>query len=157
MPQIKSYQWRTPWLYPDVAPQDAAAELEQSKGADGTFNAADVVARAALPDALFHKCFEWDDTLAAQRHREQQARNLICNLVVCVTCGAEEKPVRQFAYVSTEARKGYTPTLAALGNPDERADILRRAKRELESFQVKYGHLSELAEVLRAIEQALIA
>lgn len=42
----------------------------------------EIVDKARDESTELHKCFEWDDTKAAERYRLHQARQIVCHLVV---------------------------------------------------------------------------
>lgn len=63
----------------------------------GMLSAVDVVKEAKSESSPLHKHFEWDDTEAATKWREEQARNLIRSVKITVL---NEKPVEFRAFVS---------------------------------------------------------
>lgn len=96
-----------------------------------------------------HKCFEWNDGIAAEKYRLIQARKIIINLAY-VPKEKTDEPVR--CYQITREKSVYMPTKQFLVNNDEYQDLLKRAKVELESFKRRYATLSELETVFEAIE-----
>ena len=96
-----------------------------------------------------HKCFEWNDGIAAEKYRLIQARKIIINLAD-VPKEKTDEPVRCFQI--TREKSVYMPTKQFLVNNDEYQDLLKRAKVELESFKRRYATLSELETVFEAIE-----
>lgn len=96
-----------------------------------------------------HKCFEWNDGIAAEKYRLIQARKIIINLAY-VPKEKTDEPVRCFQI--TREKRVYMPTKQFLVNNDEYQDLLKRAKVELESFKRRYATLSELETVFEAIE-----
>lgn len=96
-----------------------------------------------------HKCFEWNDGIAAEKYRLIQARKIIINLSY-VPKEKTDEPVRCFQI--TREKSVYMPTKQFLVNNDEYQDLLKRAKVELESFKRRYATLSELETVFEAIE-----
>lgn len=113
-----------------------------------------VVEKARDENTELHACFEWDDTIAAQKHREQQARVMLSNLVV-VRKEADKKkatPVRLFVNV-TKRTNTYTPIQVVVADPDKYERMLRRAKLELAAFTRKYEMLVELSELLEIIKE----
>ena len=96
-----------------------------------------------------HKCFEWNDGIAAEKYRLIQARKIIINLAY-VPKEKTDEPVRCFQI--TREKSVYMPTKQFLVNNDEYQDLLKRAKVELESFKRRYATLSELEKVFEAIE-----
>lgn len=96
-----------------------------------------------------HKCFEWNDGIAAEKYRLIQARKIIINLTY-IPKEKTNEPVRCFQI--TREKSVYMPTKQFLVNNDEYQDLLKRAKVELESFKRRYATLSELETVFEAIE-----
>ena len=96
-----------------------------------------------------HKCFEWNDGIAAEKYRLIQARKIIINLAY-VPKEKTDEPVRCFQI--TREKSVYMPTKQFLVNSNEYQDLLKRAKVELESFKRRYATLSELEAVFEAIE-----
>lgn len=109
-----------------------------------------VLKKARNKKSELHKCFEWDNSVAAEKFRLHQARLIICNLVV-VTTSKEDEPVR--VYQITSEKNTYQPTKFFLQQPDEYQILLQRAKGELKAIQNRYKMLSELELVFSAIDE----
>ena len=116
------------------------------------FTPADIVEAARDKKSELHKCFTWDDTVAAQKWREQQARVLVAQLVVRTTT-TENEPVAVRVISSTSTRNEYVPTKVLIAVEDDYADLLARAVRELKAFQQKYKAVAELREIFEAIDE----
>lgn len=69
--------WRTPKFKADA--NKCANELKQL---GNSITPEQIVDFAKNPDSELHKCFEWNDTIAAQKYRIHQARTVMCELVV---------------------------------------------------------------------------
>lgn len=95
-----------------------------------------------------HKCFEWDNDLAAEKYRTIQAGNVIRMLYI-VPKNADAPPVRVLSRTSDTV---YQPTRTFVKNQNEYEDLLKRALSELESFRLKYKTLSELEQVFEQID-----
>ena len=108
-----------------------------------------VLEKARNDDSELHKCFEWNDGVAAEKYRLSQARNIIQNLVI-VTNKPEEQPVRVFSI--TSQKSVYQPTKQFLVQENEYQTLLKRALNELESFKKRYHTLSELEMVFEQID-----
>lgn len=136
-------------------------ELERIEKATGCLKPESVVELAAPDDAPLHPFFEWRDTVAAKKFREDQARNLIRSVVVQIE-DSETTPVRAFVSVTSAPEErnfegsAYISTARALKNTDYRAQVLEDALNELNSFRTRYQHLRELADVFRAIEAVAV-
>lgn len=98
-----------------------------------------------------HKCFEWDDTAAAEKFRLSQARQVIQYLVVVPVKKDEDEPPQRIFQISSE-RNTYQPVKFFVQHADEHALLLKRAIAELNAFQQRYKNLAELESVFEAIE-----
>ena len=131
-------------------PQRVAEEIYQI---GETVTPEQVLDRGRDGDSELHKCFEWDDSAAAERYRLNQAREILRFLVIekKEDAPAKEPPVRVFYNIETAG--GYKPTEIIFQNPDEHQKLLKKALSELDAFQKKYRSLSELEEVFEAIRK----
>lgn len=122
-------------------------QLEQTK--DGL--TAKTLLDANRPaDAPLHSCFEWNDGIAAEAYREQQARHIINCLCVVSETDTKAEPVRAFFTIS---EKKYENIQAIVTSTDKHAALLEIALRELQAFKRKYETLSELRPILIAIDE----
>ena len=121
----------------------------------GKLTAANLVEISKPEDAPLHNDFEWNDTIAAQKWREQTGRTMIAMIVVTPDKDEEEKtPVR--CYFNIEKTSPiYTPTEVIFSDEAKTERLLEVAKRELKSFLVKYRTLTKLAGICNAIEELL--
>jgi anion-transporting ArsA/GET3 family ATPase len=103
---------------------------------------------ARNPDSELHKCFEWDDTVAAEKYRLQQARTVVCQLVHV----DEKKPEPQKIRLLQRASEGYMPIRMIVRNELEYEKLLERARAELRAFKQRYHTLVELEEILALID-----
>lgn len=136
-------EWKIKGIYKADA-QKIADEIGDNK-----ISPQELLEKARNENSELHKCFEWDDSVAAEKYRLIQARQIIVNLVY-KKVAKEEQPVRCFQ-ISSE-RTVYQPTTKFLVQEDEYQTLLKRAKSELESFKRRYSTLTELESVFEAIE-----
>ena len=71
-----------------------------------------IVNKARNADTELHKCFDWDDTTAAEKYRLHQARQVVCHLVIKETIQKDKPPIRFF--FAPENGSGYQPQLRRL-------------------------------------------
>lgn len=135
-------EWRIKGVY-KADPQKVADEIGNDR-----ITPQEVLERARNENTELHKCFEWDDSVAAEKYRLKQAQMILISLVFKKS--EEHEPVR--VYQITSERNTYQPIQKFLVIEDEYQSLLKRAKNELESFQRKYRTLSELETVFEAIE-----
>lgn len=119
----------------------------QSIGEEAT--AKQILDYARDENTELHKCFEWDDSIAAERWRLQQARLIVCNLVYQEP--EKHEPTRIRVMQSTE-NNTYKPVRLILQNKTEYEQLLNRALAELHAFKERYKNLSELEEILALID-----
>lgn len=115
---------------------------------------AEILEKARDETTELHKCFDWDDAKAAEKWRLQQARHIVCSLVIKEKDEAPQPEVRIF--YKTDSETGYKPTVLIVQDKDEYRKLLDRALAELNSFRAKYKALTELDGVFDAIDQIAV-
>lgn len=144
---MTAYKWKLEGLYGTDA-QTVGNELERIYAEQGTLEPSVVVEQSKPEHAPLHDLFEWDDEIAAEKWREQQARVVIAN-VMMVDESTDEAFTRAFVHVSDD----YRPLSVVLEDRDMTEELLDSALRELRTFERKYNDLVQLAPVFNAIEQ----
>lgn len=140
--------WKSGCRIPADAQKVADEILEIGQSA----TTAQILDKARDEKTELHKCFDWNDATAAEKWRLQQARHIVCNLVIKEREGGAPKPeVRVF--FKTDNESGYKPTILIMQDKEEYQKLLARALVELESFRSKYKALTELDGVFDAIDQ----
>lgn len=114
---------------------------------------AQIVDKARDPETELHKCFEWRDDVAAEKYRLQQARQVVCHLVIRETIREDKPPVRYM--LQTKNGDGYQPTRIIYKDPDKYQALLQSVLRELEAIRNKHSNLSELEQVFEAIDDVI--
>lgn len=99
-----------------------------------------------------HKCFTWDDADAAERWRKQEARMIVCHLMIRREDEeqTDDAPEVRF-FLKAKSGEGYKAMPVILQREDEYTAMLRRALGELNAFQRKYTALSDRDELLALI------
>jgi hypothetical protein len=117
--------------------QKVGEELEGIPSRD----AASVV-KAARKGGELHKCFEWDNTKAAEAHRLEQARCVLRMIVTPMEVGneGERETVQIRAYESVrfasdddgpDKAMTYVPTREVLSDPELRSQIMGRLEQTI--------------------------
>lgn len=111
----------------------------------------DILDKARDESTELHKCFTWDDSVAAERWRINEARLVTRQLVIKEVEVPKDRPeVRLF--FKTDNESGYKPTHIIVRQEDEYKKLLERAWAELRAFKGKYSMLEELREILELID-----
>ena len=117
----------------------------------------EIVEKAKDEMTELHKCFEWDDEIAAEKYRVYEARQLVRHLVIEKPEpeeGEKEKPPVRY-FLQTVNGTGYRPTEIIYRDENAYATLLETALAELKAFQRKYGRLKELDDVFEAIDRLM--
>lgn len=156
---IKRYSWSSTAAKYGVDPEAAAIAFEEIRQQFGYLRPNTLVEAAQNQDHVLHGCFPWDDEEAARIGRERIAADLIRSLRVTVEVipgqiikvrGAVLTPD-----INAPCERSYQDTVSAMSEPDSRAFVLKQAWLQLAAWKRKYGNLTELAEALPLIEEAL--
>lgn len=148
------YGWRSGSRI-SIDPQRAGEALAKlQKGKNDLLEPGDIVAAARDEKSALHPHFEWDDSIAAEAYRCDQARELVRSLTVDISrSNLEERKVRAFVNVETGQERGYVSTFTALSSEELRKQVLERAFAELEAWRARHAELSELARIFAAIDE----
>ena len=156
--EVKKVAWRRGY-HAAIDAETAYTAIDTIKEQNGGVLTPEIVViKAKGKRHALHKCFNWDDEKAAHEYRVHQARNLINAVEVIYH---ETPHVQSRAYqVVTQAAKGgqserkiYATTEEALTDPNKRIEVLMRANNEAKAFRRRYHYLSELANVIHAIDE----
>lgn len=102
-------------------------------------------------DTELHKCFDWDDTIAAEKWRIEQARDIVRHLVIKEDALPKDKPEIRY-FFKPQGEVGYKPTEIIVKQKDSYEALLAQAYAELRAFKQKYYCLNELREILDLID-----
>ena len=144
-------------------PAQVVGETLEGLAQTGELTSARFLEVSRPEDAPTHNMFEWDDSVAAERYRLQQATVAINSVEVQIVNEATATVTSQAAFVNVirkaPARTGsFAPIEVALSDENMRSTLLLNALNELKSFRRKYNQLSELSNVfleIKKIEQAV--
>lgn len=138
------YSWKLPMKVPA---ETAAKVIEELYEKNGSVTPSDVVNASREEGTPLHDLFEWDDSIAAEKYRETQARFIIRN-IQRVEENEKISPVRSFVHVE----KNYVPLSVALSSEEMKATLFQNALADFEIFRAKYHNLVAFAEVFAAFD-----
>lgn len=102
-----------------------------------------------------HNFFEWDDDIAAQKYRLQQARYILRCIDVEIIYNGDNKSTRAYVNVSDpqDQERGlvYVSVDRALSEPEMRKQLIQQAMIEAMSWKEKYKTLKELGLIFETI------
>lgn len=136
-------------------PQAIGEALEEIKTrTGGELRAKDVLDAARDKKHVLHKHFEWDDKVAADRYRLDQARSIIRVIRVWDEGDAEE-PVRAFLSVAADKGTVYRSVEDVKSSRDLQIAVMNRANTDLDAFMRRYRELTDVCQFVHQAKGAL--
>lgn len=114
-----------------------------------------VVEEASREDSPLHSRFTWDDSEAAHQYRLEQARRLI-RVTVQFIPNVSNEPERIWVSLKQDQNNeggGYRTLVSVLSDVELRKQLLNEAMEDMDRFEEKYSHLTELSEVFKAMKR----
>lgn len=136
------------WKIPGIFKADAQKVYEEI--GDGQITPEEVLEKARDESTELHKCFEWDDSIAAEKYRLGQARKILQLLVYTKKSEKYSTPMRVLQI--TSKMNTYEPSRLLLVQPDEYQLELERAKAALKDIRTRYKMLTELESIFEEID-----
>lgn len=164
------YRWRVGGI--PVAAEVVAAEIQRIQRQLGAITPEAVLAAASEADSPLHAAFTWDDTEAAIRYRDVQARYLLRHLVVVYRRPGGEAlpPQRYLVKLQREAGDSdetmgedevlatephvYIPVTGVMESDELTARYVRKALAEAVAWRLRHSAIKQFAEIFSAIERA---
>lgn len=140
-----------------VSAEVAQKTLQKIYNRDGKVSPQVVVDEAQPENAPLHPAFEWDNEIAANEYRKDQARHVIRHIRIIPA--KEEEPKRVWASIRSDetSEREYHPVTEIVKSEDMYARMMTQCFQELVSIKAKYRELwkaGELKPVFDAITQA---
>lgn len=135
------FEWKTGTRYA-VAAEDAAEELERIRITFGDLNPESIVRESSPPGAALHSMFSWNNRVAADKWRAQEARKIVRALVV-VDDQEERQPV--YVHVNTEERPRYEPLEIVVRSIDLYTSALSELEAQMNGLKTSLEQLKRAA------------
>ena len=137
--------------------QVAGDELERvRKKNGGAFTPEDVVEASRPKRAKLHKSFEWDDSIAGERFRVEQAKSIVRSIRPVKVKGEPTVP-RSFTSVRRQdepKKREYRKTEVVMAEPLSRDEILMNCLSQLMTWRRRWAEYNELAEAVELVQKA---
>ena len=138
-------------------PEKVAKHLERIANKHGGDLRPDAVVENARRKASpIHDYFEWDDAVAAEAHREEQARHLIRSIVKITDTGDPVRAYHHVTYITgteDDTGRGYVTLERAASEEQLRVQIIRRLYAQARGFAREARAFEEFAGVVKALEE----
>lgn len=144
---MKEYSWTTGGFNYKQDPNEVGKELEKL---GDELTPKNIVNLARNENSVLHEMFEWDDTVAAEQYRKQQANLIIQNLKITVI--ADDNTERKVkAFVTVKRNTVFEPIEKVVKDVDKYSLLLDKAYKELNGIKIKYKELQEIQDLLSDI------
>ena len=139
-----------------VSAEVAAHEIERLRQStpSGVLRPSDLVEASRDKDSPLHEQFTWDDSVAGEKWRVQEARLTIDRIEIVDSETKIQNPAFVNVTLSTGER-GYMSTSVAMADDELRKQTLQNALNGLAAWRRRYEGLSELAGVVSVIDAVL--
>ena len=124
-----------------------------------TITTHEVLEAARSKKSPIHDYFDWEDSIAAEKHRLWQARQLLSSIQIVVVYQNQEKVVKAFHNIYLEEdslkeeRRTYVTVQGVAQNEYFRSQVLANALKEIKAWQSRYSEYKELGLIFGAIEE----
>jgi len=128
-------------------------QLQRIYDAHGKLTPAIVVDEARAPSDPLHNHFDWDDAVAGEAWRHEQARRLIRSVRVVYREADDvhpERSVRAFHAVRSDKGHVYEPTDVVAQDPVIAQLVLQDMAREWQALKRRYEQFSEFYQMVRS-------
>lgn len=137
-------------------PQKIGTALAQiSEQQKGRLTPPAVVEAARNNRHPLHKFFEWDDKIAAESFRLEQARTLIRSVAIVGEGDADPAPA--FLSIADKGGTSYRSLGDVLDSADLQNSVLAAAERDLAAFERRYRSLSDICQIIRDAREKVAA
>jgi len=140
-----------------VSAQIVGEVIESIEKEEGEVTAAALVEVARPDDSPMHPAFEWEDKVAAESYRRDQARHLIRSVRVLKGSEVEQTPafVRVKLTGDGEQRSVYIRTARAMSDEELRGQVLLEALTQLKAFRRRYEGLAALKPLWEVMDKVV--
>ena len=154
---IVKYSWKSGFPTRGVKAHIVGDVLEDLRSAtDGCLTPQQVVDFARDTGSSLHPLFEWDDSVAAESYRREQAGAMMRAILIHYEVEPERfEVVRALQNVTIDSRRIYVPTIRALQDDDLRRQVIKSAYMELQGWTFRYRQYNELAGIITEVDRFL--
>ena len=130
----KKFKARYGSPFPKKDAQKVGEELDSIKK-KALLNPENIVERAKNDKSVLHQYFDWDDNIASDKWRLQQARNIVNHVMEVIVIRNEEVEMRGFFNViASSGEKIYVSQAEAISIPSYKKQLLREMESTLKNL-----------------------
>jgi len=101
-----------------------------------------------------HSYFEWNNSVAAEKYRNEQAKDMIRSVVIIIETPIGPTETRAFVSVKSETEDGrrFVTVAQAMSNENYRNQAIEEALKKARFWRSQYKKYTELAPIFEAID-----
>ena len=151
---MNKYTWKLD-VWHTIDANDVGKELEDIEKKEGV-TPENVVEYAKNEGTTLNKMFEWDNEIAGEKYRIQQARDILRNISVeYIKKDNTKTQIRAYVKTTLKHNDEYRSIESVISDEEQYALLLNQAYKELNSTKNKYAELQEIQELLKDIPEVL--
>lgn len=154
MNTTKNYAWKIPGFAKNIDIDLAIQEMERIEALYGSLTPQNILDASRPQNALFHTLFQWDDTIAAEHYRLQQARTILNNIEVSVISNGQPKQISVYEVIKQPSIPGIYKSINSM-NVNDIDFIKMRTLKELNILKDKLSVYKEFSKVASTLNQAI--
>lgn len=147
-----TYAWIAGRGHSAVDPNVVGQKIEEIEERDGSCHPAVLVEEARPKSSELHPLFTWDDKVAAEKHRVNEARRVIASLSI-VSMPRSQAPAFVSVRLPEKGVKSYISSHRLVDNDAFMQFALEDATRQLKGLRRRYASIEELEDVWAAIDE----
>lgn len=149
----KEYSWKISHRVPAQVAGEVMEKIEQR---DGKLTKEAFLEESRPAGSPTHELFEWDDGIAAEKFRLEQARHTINDIQVKIIRNDSEMKTPAFVKVTVGAKTkaDYINVETTMQTDDYRRAAIQNAIDELKAIEQKYNTYVELEKIFIAVHEA---
>ena len=147
---MTKYEWKDG--FSKIPVEQVVEQFDKVATLYGGLTADNVLKEAAKTDSILHQFFEWDNDMAANKYRLQQARNLINRVEIVVIKDGQPRQVGAFEIVHVGENRVYKNV--GILTKDEVSEVRKAVLGELAYLKDKLSFFSELKPAIKHLEKA---
>jgi hypothetical protein len=145
------------WSYSKATVRVIREQYAIIKKKNGAVTPRNIVDHARDPENPLHRFFDWDNSVAGEKWRLEQAGGLLRRVQVYVTKDGVKQPMRVFVSTVKNDVRQYEETTEVLSNPVSARTFLDDMKRDLDGVVRRYEMYSFCKKSLKLVRAAIAA
>jgi hypothetical protein len=138
---MTTYTFRINCPRPSLDAQIVGEELERIQSVHGVIDPHVVVDESRPEDSALHECFEWQDEIAAEKWRVEQARALVRSVEIAEDSSGHVG----IAFVNVQSAGGYVSAATLQARPDLYCEAHRVFRSRIEAAICQLRKLEQLS------------